>query len=53
MPKGGNFEDQDEVFFEALPLFINRWRERNYQRVWDDVGDFTQKVLKAVFGDKK
>lgn len=52
MPKGLNLDDQDEIFAAALPAFVERWRERHYNRVWQDVHEFTGKVLEAVFGKK-
>lgn len=53
LPKGGGFEDQDELFVEAFPAFIQRWRDRTYDRIWKDVRDFTGSVLQAVFGKRK
>ena len=53
MPRGPRMDDQDALFAEAFPVFIERWTERNYQRVWADVGEFTNSVLKAVFPPNK
>lgn len=49
MPKGPNLDDQDAYFAACLPAFVERWRERSYRRMWDDIGDFTSSVLKALF----
>lgn len=53
MPKEGSLEDQDSPFVEAFPLFVQRWRDRTYKRIWADVESFTEKVLEAVLGKKK
>jgi hypothetical protein len=53
MPKAGSLEDQDDLFVEAFPAFVERWRERSYQRMWRDVVEHTQKTLEAIFGKKK
>lgn len=53
MPKSGSFQDQDSAFVDSFPLFVQRWRERNYGRIWSDVQDFTSKVLESIFGKKK
>lgn len=52
MPISGCFEDQHHLFVDTFPVFVEKWRERNYQKVWNDVSDFTQSTLKAVFGKK-
>ncbi len=52
LPKGGALEDQDPLFLEAFPAFVQAWRERSYDRVWNDVRTFTKSVLEAVFGKK-
>jgi hypothetical protein len=53
MPKEGSLEDQPAEFVDAFPLFVQRWRDRNYGRIWSDVQEFTSKVLEAVLGKKK
>lgn len=53
MPNRGSFEDQSAIFVEVFPAFVERWKDRNYYRVWADVKDFTKVVLEAVFGTKK
>lgn len=52
MPKEGSFEDQDEMFVAALPDFIERWKRRQYLGIWQDVRQYVEAVLKALF-DKK
>lgn len=53
LPKEGSLEDQDELFTDVFPTFVERWRERAYERTWSDVRAFTKVVLEAVFGKKK
>ena len=53
LPKAGSIEDQSEMFADVLPTFIERWRDRNYSRVWTDVNKFTTSVLEALFSSKK
>ena len=50
MPKAGGLEDQDGIFTEVFPAFTERWRERMYNRWWGDISEFTNNVLKAIFG---
>lgn len=48
LPKEGGISDQDEQFAGVFPFFIERWRDKRYQRVWSDVSEFTNDVLKTV-----
>lgn len=52
LPREGTLEDQDASFSEVFPIFIERWRERTYHRIWGDVKTFTTSVLEAVLGKK-
>jgi len=55
MPETGSFLDQNELFVEAFPLFVERWKYRKYLAIWQDVMEYTPKVLEAVgrmFGGK-
>lgn len=52
LPKAGSFEDQDEIFTDCLPVFVQKWKDRQYNRIWLDVHEHTQKVLEAVFPKK-
>ncbi len=52
LPRRGSLEDQDELFVAVLPAFIERWAQRQYQRVWNDVSEFVTAVLKSVLGTK-
>lgn len=49
LPGGPNLDEQDAYFVATLPAFVDRWRERTYRRIWNDVSDFTGAVLKAIF----
>jgi len=49
MPIGGELGDQDAHFAAALPVFVDRWRERAYQRAWSDGGEFLSQVLGSIF----
>lgn len=48
LPKLGVLDDQDSTFVEVFPFFIERWRHRQYYRVWQDVAEFTPSVLMAI-----
>ena len=52
MPKGPLIDDQDAHFMAALPIFIDRWRERSYERVWGQVGEFAGHLLMSLFPKK-
>lgn len=52
MPRGQSFDEQDEFFAAALPIFVDRWRERSYQRVWGDVGEYVAALAGALLGKK-
>lgn len=52
LPRDGSLEEQEATFVDVFPAFVDRWRERNYDRVWRDVKDFTRDVLKQVLGKK-
>jgi hypothetical protein len=52
MPKQGSLEDQDEMFFECFPMFVTKWKDRTYQKIWADVQSFTKTVLEAIFPKK-
>lgn len=52
LPNEGSFYEQDSIFVEAFPAFVHRWKERNYGRIWEDVKDFVEPILKS-FGTKK
>lgn len=56
LPQLGAIEDQDEMFTEVFPVFVHRWKIREYAMVWEDVAKFTPEVLKAIakmFSGKK
>ncbi len=53
LPHEGSLQDQDETFCEVFPLFVDRWKERTYGRVWEDTRQYVEAVLKAVLGTKK
>jgi hypothetical protein len=56
LPSDGSFQDQSELFVEAFPTFVERWKWRWYGRVWHDVSDATGKVFEALgkmLGGKK
>ena len=52
LPEEGNFSAQSALFVEVFPTFVERWRERTYQKIWGDVRAFSKAVLEAVFGKK-
>lgn len=53
LPKEGAFLNQSDLFHEVFPYFVERWKEKTYQRMWDDIQDFTLTVVKGIFGGKK
>ena len=48
LPRKGVLEDQDELFSEVFPFFVDRWVHRKYYKVWHDVAEFTPSVLTAI-----
>ena len=55
LPRSGGLEHQDSKFSEVFPIFIEKWENRKYLKVWSDVNDFTAKVFEAIskmFGGK-
>ena len=52
LPDTGALLDQDEMFNEVFPFFVERWKEKSYGRVWGDVRKYTEKILTAIFGKK-
>ena len=52
LPEGGSFAEQSESFVEVFPDFVLRWKERTYNRIWQDTRDFTKSVLESIFGNK-
>lgn len=48
LPERGTLGEQDELFVEVFPTFVDRWKTRTYQKIWADVGDFANIVLKSV-----
>jgi hypothetical protein len=46
-PEPGTFQDQSEEFCAALPAFIDRWKQRSYVRIWEDVHSFVSQIIKA------
>lgn len=48
LPKSGSFDEQDSLFVSLFPFFIDRYRAREYGRTWNDVYNFTPKVLEAI-----
>jgi len=53
MPNYGGFLDQEETFREIFPMFVQRWKRRNYNSVWLDVSDFSRMILESIFGKKR
>lgn len=55
LPKEGSFHDQSEMFVDCFPAFVDHYTERKYGRVWQDVNNFANEILKTVrkwFGGK-
>ena len=50
LPKRGGFSEQDSIFCEIFPIFLSRWKDRTYGKIWGDVRDFTKIVLEGIFG---
>jgi hypothetical protein len=48
LPRPGALEDQNEMFVDVFPDFVERWQSRRYYRTWSDVVDYTPKVLEAI-----
>lgn len=53
LPEKGSFEQQSEMFVDVFPDFVQRWKERNYNRIWQDTREFTKVVLESIFGKNK
>ena len=60
MPEPGELGDQHWVFDDVFPMFLMKYNQMKYLRVWKDVYEFTPKVLEqigkmiaAMFGKKK
>lgn len=49
LPEAGSLADQDQLFVDVFPTFVERWKSRTYEKVWNDVRKFTKSVLEAVF----
>ena len=52
LPRKGSLADQDEMFTEVFPLFVMRYKDRQYGRIWSDVRETITQVLEAIFGKK-
>lgn len=50
LPKDGSFLDQDELFVEVFPFFVQRWNERAYYRVWSDVRSYVTDTANSIMG---
>jgi hypothetical protein len=48
LPRAGDFMAQDALFVECLPAFVERWHDRKYNRVWQDVMAVLPKTLEAL-----
>lgn len=45
MPLRGALADQSYEFYDVFPTFVDLWKKRTYQSIWDDVIDHTEAVL--------
>ena len=52
LPREGSLENQDAEFTDVFPQFVTQWRERQYERIWDDVRALTKSILESIFGKK-
>jgi hypothetical protein len=50
LPEPGRFWDQHELFCEVYHIFVERYHDRHYARVWRDIHTFAPEVIKA-FGE--
>jgi hypothetical protein len=48
LPEPGAYLDQSELFCESYAVFCERFKEREYNRTWSDVGKFAPEVIKAL-----
>lgn len=48
LPKEKHFQDQEELFVECYPAFVEAYTQRKYGRVWQDVNTFTGEVFKVI-----
>jgi hypothetical protein len=53
LPQSGGLDDQPALFAMVFPAFVDRFRARTYARIWEDVSDYSQQILNAIFGKKK
>lgn len=52
LPNEGSLQDQTDSFCEVFYPFVDRWKARTYAKVWGDVTDYVERVLKSLFGKK-
>ena len=52
MPNRGSFIEQDEMFVDVFPFFVDRWKERFYGRIWKDTQEYVKSILEALFKKK-
>jgi len=48
LPNEGGFVDQEALFAGVFPFFVEKYREKRYQRTWSDVSEFANDILKTV-----
>lgn len=44
LPDKGSIKDQDALFVDVFPFFVQRWTDRRYARIWKDTYDLALAV---------
>lgn len=52
LPNSGSLDEQDELFVEVFPYFVQRWKERQYYRLWSDVRTYVGGLIEGLLGKK-
>ena len=48
MPEAGSLEDQEALFSEVFPFFVERWSYRKDQFFWKNVSDLSQGMVESI-----
>lgn len=53
LPEEGSLQDQSAAFVEVFDVFVARWHDRLYAKLWGDVRQFAESILNGLFGKGK
>ena len=48
LPDKGSLQDQEQMFTECFPWFVNYFRQREHSGRWQEINEFTGKIFEAV-----